>query len=143
MAADPDPTTHHVASLLDLARRLESDGRAAAAVAARCAAARCAAARCAEAASDGLGRGPRALDAARGTAFLRARALDVAARLDGAGLCGEAGALYEEVVRRAAGALGALTDKAFGFWVDALEAGHTPPGGPDARAHPATPTDER
>lgn len=92
------------ASLLLLADRLDREGRPFVAVAARQAAATAAS-------------GPGAHAAA-----LRRQAIEVALRLDTLGLPHEAQTIFDEVVRRATGAAGAMPDRLFQAWLEAIVA---------------------
>ena len=65
-------------------------------------------------------------------AALRRQAVEVAVRLDTLGLPGEAQTVFDEIVRRATGGEGAMPDRLFGAWIDAIEAQFPRPEGSEA-----------
>jgi hypothetical protein len=98
-----DSPADDAVSLLLLAARLDNEGRPFVAAAARQAAA---------AARDG-----QDIHAAT----LRRQAIEVALRLDTIGLPDEAQTIFDEVVRRATKAEGAMPDRMFQAWLEAIE----------------------
>lgn len=55
-------------------------------------------------------------------AVLRRQALELALQLDLLGLPADAQAIFDEVLRRATGALDAMPDRSFKAWLDAISA---------------------
>lgn len=106
----PDDAT----ALLLLAARLDDDGRPFVAAAAR---------QAATAVQEG--HPPHA-------AVLRRQAIEVAVHLDALGLPAEAQTVFDEIVRRATNAEGAMTDRLFRVWLDAIQAQFPRPESPEA-----------
>ncbi len=109
--------TSDAEALLDLADRLDRDGRGGRPLVAN--AARAAAAMVTDPSTDGR---------ASHVAALRRRAVEVAVRLDTLGLPDEAETVYAEVYRRSTGAPDAMPDRPFQAWLDAIEASFPEPG---------------